>query len=66
MAVAADCNQLADSTPACMVALAIEHEVDRFRRLRPHESVVEIGSRTEGKIGETVQRILKPISRGLL
>jgi hypothetical protein len=55
--VAADCNQLAHATPACMVALAIEHEVDRFCRLRPHESMVEIGPRTQGEIGETVQRI---------
>ena len=57
MAVTANCNQLAHATPACMVALAIKHEVDGFCRLRPHEGVVEIGSGTQGEIGETVQRI---------
>ena len=46
MAVAGDCNQLAHATPAFMVALAIEHEVDGFCCLRAHESVIEIGSGT--------------------
>ena len=57
MAVAADCNQLPNSTPACLVALAIEHEVDSFRCLGPHESVIEVGPCTQGKVGETIQRI---------
>ena len=42
MAIAVDGNQLAHATPARMVALAIENEVDGFCCLRTHESVVEI------------------------
>ena len=49
MAIAADGNQLADATPACMVALAMQHEVDGFCGLRPHEAVVQIRPCTEGQ-----------------
>src|SRR5579875_1606803 len=59
MVVAVDRNQLTHTTATCMVALAMQHEVDGLGSLRSHKSVVQIRSRTQGKIGQAIQSVAR-------
>ena len=61
MAVAGDGDQFPDSAAARGIALAMQNEVHGFAGLRPDECLVQIGPRTQGHVGQSVQRIQRGI-----